>query len=118
MPRFDELVKATMEPGLKTLAGGRTTAPCVHVLVAILALALVRDTSAAETDALQTLNSNVLAEGESLSSMLGDDVSARLTEANRRSLAACRAVGSREDWERLRDERIAALRRSLGQFPP
>ncbi|MEX1097553.1 MAG: hypothetical protein WED34_16020 [Planctomycetales bacterium] len=52
-----------------------------------------------------------------LRNMLSDDLRRRLGEANRRDLAAWRAITSRGDWERLRDERIAALRRSLGRYP-
>lgn len=54
---------------------------------------------------------------EQLSRMLADDHSARRAEANARELAAWRNVKSRADWEKFRDERIAALRRSLGDFP-
>lgn len=50
--------------------------------------------------------------------MLSDDLRARRTEANRRDREAWRTIQSREDWERFRDERIAALRRSLGAEGP
>ncbi|MEX0718866.1 MAG: hypothetical protein WD066_19895 [Planctomycetaceae bacterium] len=48
---------------------------------------------------------------------LADDLRRRLREANRRDLEAWKQVGSRADWEKLRDERLAALRRSLGRYP-
>ncbi|MEX0701988.1 MAG: acetylxylan esterase [Planctomycetales bacterium] len=52
--------------------------------------------------------------------MLSDDILARHRAANARELALWRNVKSRSDWERFRDERIAALRKSLGEFldPP
>ena len=53
-----------------------------------------------------------------LREMLRRDARDRLRDANRRDLEAWRRVKSRADWERLRDERIAALKASLAQFPP
>jgi cephalosporin-C deacetylase-like acetyl esterase len=53
-----------------------------------------------------------------LREMLWRDARDRLREANRRDLEAWRSVKTRADWERLRDERIAALKASLGVFPP
>jgi dienelactone hydrolase len=50
--------------------------------------------------------------------MLPDQIRARFRTANERDAEACQQVQSREDWERFRDERIAALRDSLGAFPP
>jgi dienelactone hydrolase len=38
--------------------------------------------------------------------------------ANRRESTAWRALKTRADWERYRDQRLAALRASLGTFPP
>lgn len=47
--------------------------------------------------------------------MLFDDLRARRIEANRLDREAWRAVRSKDDWEKFRDVRIAALRRSLGR---
>jgi cephalosporin-C deacetylase-like acetyl esterase len=49
--------------------------------------------------------------------MLWSDVRRRLQAANDRESAAWRAVRTREDWEKFRAPRLAALRQSLGQFP-
>lgn len=49
--------------------------------------------------------------------MLADDLRRRLREANRRDLEAWKQVDSRGDWEQFRDERMTALRRSLGRHP-
>lgn len=46
-----------------------------------------------------------------------DDVYGRLRKVNRQDVAAWREVSSRQDWERLRDERLEGLRRSVGPFP-
>jgi dienelactone hydrolase len=45
------------------------------------------------------------------------DVRARLQEANRADLEAWRKVETKEQWEKFRDERVAALKKSLGEFP-
>lgn len=52
-----------------------------------------------------------------LAGMLARDVQARLRSANRADRAAWTTVGDRTAWERLRDERLARLRASLGTFP-
>src|SRR6516162_9071264 len=49
--------------------------------------------------------------------MLARDVRARLKEANMRDLEAWRKIETKEQWEKFRDERIAALKKSLGEFP-
>src|SRR5436190_12592413 len=69
---------------------------------------------------LRALDSNVFPAGErnALSRMLATDVRARRDEANRRDARAWAQVKSRAGWERFRDRRIDALRRSLGSFPP
>src|SRR3954471_9890254 len=50
--------------------------------------------------------------------MLARDAQARLRAANVRENAAWRSGADRVDWERYRDERLEALRRSLGSSPP
>ncbi len=57
------------------------------------------------------------AERDRLAAMVRDDQAKRLREANVRSSAAWQAIKTREDWERFRAPRLAALRGSLGQFP-
>ncbi len=67
---------------------------------------------------LKDLDAAVLPGGESQERMLSEDVRARLREANVRESAAWRKIDSKAAWEAYRDRRIAALRDSLGQFPP
>jgi len=59
-------------------------------------------------------------EGQSRGDMLERDLSRRLREANRASSRAWHesASADRDAWETFRRERVAALRRSLGEFPP
>jgi cephalosporin-C deacetylase-like acetyl esterase len=50
--------------------------------------------------------------------MLARDADSRIRAANRRETAAWQGVTTRADWEHYRDARLAALRASLGPFPP
>jgi dienelactone hydrolase len=52
--------------------------------------------------------------GKRLPRMLEADADRRIREANERETAAWRAIRTREDWEKYRDAKIAALRDSLG----
>jgi dienelactone hydrolase len=56
-------------------------------------------------------------QAKELPRMLGRDARARIDAANRRATDAWHKVTARAEWEHFRDERIEALRRSLGQFP-
>src|SRR5262245_9571872 len=51
------------------------------------------------------------------STALPDYLRKQIEEANRRDREAWNKVRSRADWEKFRDERIKALRESLGTFP-
>jgi len=68
---------------------------------------------------LVALDARVLTPEESTtaSDMLRQDMWARLLAANDRENAAWAKVGSKEQWERFRDVRLEALRRSLGTAP-
>lgn len=75
-------------------------------------------------EALRSLPSQILLsegagedERAALERMLSDDVRGRLRAVNLKEAAAWKEITSREAWETFRDARIAALRRSLGQYP-
>src|SRR5262245_58686209 len=51
------------------------------------------------------------------STALAEFLRKQIEEANRRDREAWNKVRSKEDWEKFRDERIKALRESLGTFP-
>lgn len=53
-----------------------------------------------------------------LRTMLTREIRARRAAANRRETHAWRQIKTRDNWERYRDQRIDALRKSLGHFPP
>lgn len=65
---------------------------------------------------LAKLDARVAAEGE-LETMLARDIRVRVRAAHRESYRLGEKLDSREKWEGFRDERIAALRRSLGSWP-
>jgi cephalosporin-C deacetylase-like acetyl esterase len=50
--------------------------------------------------------------------MLAEDVRQRLRAADQRENGAWTRIHNRADWTRYRDARLAALRASLGSFPP
>ena len=99
---------------------------CVYMVLAVDLLGQMRGAVRADdkrdvaplVKAVQALSSDVYpaSERERLASMVRDDQSRRLREANRRGSQAWEAIKTREDWERFRAARIAAIRSSLGQF--
>jgi cephalosporin-C deacetylase-like acetyl esterase len=86
------------------------------MLAVILTASMVRaDDLLAELRGLQT---RVLPADDKAQQMLGSDLRARREAANRADREAWQRVQSRADWELFRDQRLKALRASLGQFPP
>ena len=69
--------------------------------------------------ALQQLSPDVYskADRERLAGMARESSSPAVHEANRLSSEAWQSIKTRDDWERFRAPRLAALRASLGQFP-
>jgi cephalosporin-C deacetylase-like acetyl esterase len=49
--------------------------------------------------------------------MIDRDITRRTNAANARNREAWKEIKTREQWERYRDERLARLRRSLGDYP-
>lgn len=56
-------------------------------------------------------------EAKAIAGQVRENLQARLQQANDQSSADWKAIHSREDWERLRKEKLAALKRSLGPWP-
>ena len=56
-------------------------------------------------------------EKEELSNQVRDNLRRRLQQAGDQSSAEWQSVRTREEWERLRTEKLAALRMSLGTWP-
>jgi dienelactone hydrolase len=98
----------------------------LRVLTAVLTLALTAAAVPAGGDdlaaRLRDLDGHVFPpDGDTareLPRTLSRDVRARLQAANLRESRAWQEVKTRADWEKYRDARVEALRRSLGEFPP
>ncbi|MBW3543513.1 MAG: hypothetical protein KY476_24945, partial [Planctomycetes bacterium] len=90
----------------------------MHALAMVLVFAV--EPSAASTDAIRRIDPDVFpaSRREELAAMVRDDLRRRIDAANQRSSEGWRKIANREDWERFRDERLAALEASLGEFPP
>ncbi len=68
---------------------------------------------------LQSLDSQVFpaAERESIANQVRDQQRRLLRDANERSSAEWQQIKSRDDWERFRQHKLAALKKSLGSWP-
>lgn len=91
------------------------------LFVAVVPLLIVTEAYAAELPALlRDLDATVLtdAERETYDRMVSRDIERRRLLAIQRENIAWSGVDTHEDWERFRDQRIDAMRESLGQFPP
>jgi cephalosporin-C deacetylase-like acetyl esterase len=96
-----------------------------HVVMTVFSLLLafscLRSSDAGElTGTLRDLDVTVLSndERQEASGMISRDIERRRLLAIQRENMAWPKVKSRDDWERFRDQRLTALRESLGQFPP
>ena len=96
----------------------RTTMPGL-VLLVCTSLATGDDSLPKQ---LRQLDTQVIVLGtvrqQPLTSVLSREAAAGLRAANQADRKAWGEVKSRADWERYRDARLQALRKSLGTFPP
>jgi dienelactone hydrolase len=67
--------------------------------------------------ALHKLDVKVFKADSADAKLRGDSLRQLRDEVNKRDVAAWRAIKTKADWERFRDERIARLKASLGKFP-
>src|SRR5262245_17100783 len=99
------------------------------ILVPIIGLLIVpsyaangqeRPNAAGIAATLKQLSPHVVPESEreQLRTMIGRRLREQIAESNRRSTAAWAQISSREEWEAFRREKLAALRKSLGELPP
>ena len=93
--------------------------------MAVLGTTTIRADGPADRDLakqLRALDARVIVLGDvrrpPLASMLADDAETKLRVANRADRLAWADVKTRADWERFRDARLTALRKSLGALPP
>ncbi len=76
-----------------------------------------QDKNQALIDALQKLDARVFKPDSADAKLRGDALKKMRDDVNRRDVEAWRAIKTKDDWEKFRDQRIAALRKSLGNFP-
>ncbi|MCA9269904.1 MAG: acetylxylan esterase, partial [Planctomycetales bacterium] len=86
----------------------------------VLAIGAASAITAADerAEALRRIDADVFPDDQEPREMLGRDQAERMRACNLQSTADWRAIRSRADWERFRDERIARLRASLGGVAP
>jgi hypothetical protein len=91
----------------------------VLLLLSSIATAAGQDKAAAITAALAQISPQVApeAEREQLRTMIGRSLREQIAAANRASSADWSKIQNREDWERYRLEKVAALRKAIGPFP-
>src|SRR5437016_5367669 len=65
-------------------------------------------------DALQKLDARVLKPDSADAKLRSDTLRKMREDVNKRDVEAWRAIKTKADWEKFRDERIAKLRESLG----
>jgi len=90
------------------------------VVSLLLAISCLRLADASDlASALRDLDVTVLSndERQELAGMISRDIERRRLLAIQRENMAWSKVKSRDDWERFRDQRLNALRESVGQFP-
>ena len=68
---------------------------------------------------LRTLDANVVpaAERDAMVNQVRDHLRRLLREANEHSSVEWQQIKTREDWERFRSDKLAALKKSLGSWP-
>jgi dienelactone hydrolase len=85
----------------------------------LLMLGLVPLTLADDARDLSALAPEVLSKEQrkEAAGMIERDISRRSAEVNARNREEWARITNRAEWEKYRDERVAALRRSLGEYP-
>jgi dienelactone hydrolase len=68
-------------------------------------------------DALQKLDARVFKPGSADAKLRSDALRQMRDDVNKKDVELWRAVKTKADWEKFRDERLAKLRESLGTFP-
>jgi len=92
----------------------------MRITLTMLAAFVLISTANAQIDnvaALQKLETRVFQPDSADSKLRGDYLRQLRDDANKRDVEAWRAIKTKDDWEKFRDERLAKLRASLGRFP-
>ncbi|MFM9966090.1 MAG: hypothetical protein ACKV2Q_33330 [Planctomycetaceae bacterium] len=104
---------------LRPKADSRQPIAVIPFFVALFVTQLAHASDADLINALQSLDANVVPaeQRESLANQVRDQQRRLLRESNEHSSAEWRQIKTRDDWERLRREKLASLKRSLGSWP-
>jgi dienelactone hydrolase len=90
------------------------------ILASLLALIVCASARAQDKDlidALQKLDVRVFKADSADAKLRGDTLRKLRDEVNKKDVAAWREIKTKADWEKFRDEKLAALRNSLGNIP-
>jgi cephalosporin-C deacetylase-like acetyl esterase len=101
-------------------AVGRSQIAVIPFFLVILSSAsLARATDEELVKVLQSFDARVVpaAERESFANQVRDQQRQAMRNANDRCTAEWRQIKSRDDWERFRSDKLAALKKSLGAWP-
>jgi dienelactone hydrolase len=106
-----------------TMTNATHTRRCPHTWVLALAAlwtGLAQPATADDAAEISKLRPEVLRQDQrrEASGMIESDIRRRTDAANARNRAARSRIATRAQWEKYRDERLARLRRSLGDYPP
>lgn len=91
--------------------------PTLVVVIAVTSLARAADETLLKT--LQSLDTRVVpaAEREAFANHVRERQQQRIRSANQRSSDEWRQITTRDEWERFRKDKLAALKTSLGSWP-
>jgi dienelactone hydrolase len=93
----------------------RTTS-VLAILLSVASISTAQDADLAA--ALQKIDARIFAKDSVDAKLRADTLKKLRDDFNRRDVETWRSVKTKADWEKLRDERLAKLRASLGKFPP
>ena len=89
----------------------------VAIAIALIVGANVRAQDKDLIDALQKLDSRVFKPDSADAKLRSNALKQLRDDVNKKDVETWRGIKNKADWEGLRDQRIASLRKSLGNFP-
>jgi dienelactone hydrolase len=90
----------------------------VVIIVTFVAATTAHPQDKTLIDALQKLDARVFTPDSADAKLRTDTLKKMREDVNKKDVEAWRAIKTKADWEKFRDDRLAKLRDSLGKFPP
>lgn len=87
------------------------------IVIALIVGAIAGAQDADIIATLQKMNPRVFDAESSDAKLRWESIKKLREDVNKKDVEAWRSIKTKADWERLRDEKVALLRKSLGQFP-